>query len=400
MIFGAKISFDKNPSFPGGFTLSVNQGNRNLHALCIEMPEAVLDEIYKRGALIVKPDYVDEAYNAALARWCIRETEARIRDGRLDETPKGILPIPVAMADVPTIVSLYHEKACDYQISRGKELFCSAADPRSDKTVVFNDGPLSMAPTTRPLCRECDLPNSDVVCSHLAHPGVYAIPPHQGALVTARRKLGSAYCGLGYDMHGVGEKCRAGANDCWVREIQIENSAPAVDYSPRELPTALDFLSTIWQQHFKEPLFKTAKFQRPAALSLPCGTQEDFLSRMGDLNELLRTMDIPDKFLPEENRAGSKDEILKTETLKRLSACLLRELEPDARDIVARAVDILKALNVVRNKLTHGGVELVDGLRLLGIEYPIVDHAAAWDKARARAAEALTTIRECLDTAA
>ena len=399
MIFGAKISFNKNPEFPGGFTLTVNQGAKPLFIVSVEMPDAILNEIYRRGALKIEQGYVDETYNDALLRWCIRETEARIRDGRLDEIPKGIIPIPVTLADVPMIVSLYRDKTCEYQVSRGRELFCGAADPRSDQTVAFNEGPIALAPTTKPLCRGCDLPNTDVVCSHLAHPGVYAILPWPNATVTTRRKLGSGYCGLENNLNGLGEKCRPGGNECWVREIQVEASTPAVPYSPRELPTALEFLNTVWPRYFNEPLFKTAKFEKPASLSLPCGTRDEFLARLGDLNELLRAMDIPDEHLPNENRAGGKKEIPKSEKLNRMSACLLNKLELDQSEPVRMAIDILRALNVVRNKLTHGGVELINALRQLGIEYPIVDYSKAWDRVRGRAAEALTTVRECLDTA-
>ena len=40
---------------------------------------------------------------------------------------------------------------------------------------------------------------------------------------------------------------------------------------------------------------------------------------------------------------------------------------------------------------------MAEALHRLGIEYPIRDHAQAWDRVRSKAAAALTTIRSALE---
>ena len=81
-----------------------------------------------------------------------------------------------------------------------------------------------------------------------------------------------------------------------------------------------------------------------------------------------------------------------------MSACLRGKLSSDEHEQIAGAVDILKAIIVVRNKITHGGAELLDALRYLGIKYPISDYSESWDRIRSKAAEALTMIRSSLET--
>jgi len=108
-------------------------------------------------------------------------------------------------------------------------------------------------------------------------------------------------------------------------------------------------------------------------------------------------MDVPDDLLPDESKPTGKQPIQAAEKLNRLSACLRKKLRPDDYEQIDTAVSILKAINVMRNKVTHDGVELVDAFLALGIEYPIYDYARAWDQLRSKAAEALTIIRSLLE---
>jgi hypothetical protein len=167
---------------------------------------------------------------------------------------------------------------------------------------------------------------------------------------------------------------------------------PSVPYSPRELPTALDFVNTIWERVFDHPLLRLRSVEKTAALSLDCATHDEFRARLEDLNELFRLIDIPDNLLPD-----SENPIPKVQTLARMETVLQVRLgkEP-AFDGIRDAISDLRAMNTVRNKLTHGGSELADALNELGIEFPIRDHGRAWNRIRAKVAEALSTIRSAL----
>jgi len=397
MFFGARLTFEKNPTFTGEFTLSVWQDQKRLYHVCAQVPENVLDAIDKQGGL----DYtygvpgLGKAFNDALLQWCIGETERRLGDGEFDEKPRGIIEIVVTMADVPAIMDFRREKSCDFQRLMGRSLFCSAASPE-DKRVTFQEGPVRLAPTTRTLCRGCDLPATLLVCTHLAHPMVNPLPNSPSGVIN-KRFTASGYCELGKEMHGYGALCRAGCNDCWIREMEYPQDIPSVTFSPRDLPVAFDFLNVIWERFFKLPLFAKASFQKPATLSLACGSGDEFSMRVNDLNELLRKMEVPDELLPEDNRASGKQPIQAVEKLIRLSACLRSRLDPGGQELVARAINILKAINVVRNKIAHGGAELVDALRFLSIKHPISDYSDSWDRIRSKAAEALTMIRSSVE---
>jgi hypothetical protein len=397
MFFGARLTFERNPTFIGEFTISVWQDAKRLYRVYADIPQDVLDAIYRQGGLInPETGSIDKPFNDAILQWCVRETEERIRDGQFDEKPHNIIAIQVTAADIPSIMFFRREKSCDYQRLIGREVFCSAASPE-DKSVTFQEGPVRLAPTTRQLCRGCDLPATELVCVHLAHPTVNPRPNLLSG-VAIQRFMASGYCELGKNMNDYGANCRAGGNDCWERKIEADLDVASVPYSPLELPIAFDFLNVIWERFCKRALFTKASFQKPAALSLPCRSRDEFVVRIGDLNELLRKMDVPDELMPDDNKCSGKQPIQEREKLNRLLACLRGKLSSDEHEQVTRAVDSLKAINVVRNKITHGGAELLDALRSLGIKYPISDYSQSWDRIRSKAAEALTLIRSSLET--
>jgi hypothetical protein len=106
-------------------------------------------------------------------------------------------------------------------------------------------------------------------------------------------------------------------------------------------------------------------------------------------------MEVSDEIIPDGQR-----QIDNQQTFKRMAACLEgKVLETADREDLGRAIDDLKAINSVRNKLHHGGSELAEALNRLGIDYPIKDHGKTWDQVRSKATAALTTIRSALQSA-
>jgi hypothetical protein len=176
----------------------------------------------------------------------------------------------------------------------------------------------------------------------------------------------------------------------WERcEILTTPKPSAVPYSPRELPMAIDFLNSIWGKRNGEPLLEIRSAEITVSLGLPSANFEEFKSRIGDLAELLRWIDVEDAQLP----GGA--EINRSEKLNRLQACLQASTVDSDRDDVGVAVGALKDIVTVRNRLTHkGSPELIGALARLGIDFPIEDYASAWDGIRAKAAEALNLIRK------
>jgi hypothetical protein len=333
----------------------------------------------------------------AAIRWAVAQLEDRLRLGRFPESRPELGPAErfiLTEPDLPVLRSLALDKTCEYQVPSGREFFCSAAAP-GDKAVVGTAGRRRIAPTSRPICKQCDLPDTDYLCSNLTHPRVIG----SGAIGVrggTQRQLVGAYCEIGRSEIEMPSLCLAGGHSCWTRIVEpTREPESAVPYSPRELPTALDFLNAVWERAFGRPLLRLRSVEKTAALSLGCATHDEFRARLDDLNELFKLIDIPDELLDENGR-----KLEKQQTFRRMTACLeLRITDEAERERISDAIGDFRAMNTVRNKLAHGGAELAEALSRLRIEYPIRDYAKAWDTVRARTAEALTTIRSALQGA-
>lgn len=332
-----------------------------------------------------------EPLDRATIRWAVAQAEERLRSGRIPAEPtREIQKLILTEADLVLIKSMALDKTCDYQTRLGRELFCSAASA-NDQAAVGSSGLRRLAPTSRPICRQCTMPDTDYICSHLSHPKVKAFE----AIGSIARQFVGAYCEAGQP--GVttnSSLCRAGGHSCWTRIVEEPPARSAsVPYSPRDLPVALDFLDAVWKQTFGHSLLRLRSVEKTAALSLPCATVEELKSRLGDLNELFKLMEVRDELLSQQ--------IDRQQTFNRISACLETKVQDGAeRENVTNAMNDLRAINTVRNKLTHGGSELVEALNRLDIEYPIQNHGQAWDQIRSKAAAALTTIRSALQSSA
>lgn len=80
----------------------------------------------------------EEAVNTGIVRWAIRKTEEAVRAGAI-EGNEGVLELPLQQSELELIAKLASAKFCEYQVSRGRDLFCAAADKQADKTKVFEE---------------------------------------------------------------------------------------------------------------------------------------------------------------------------------------------------------------------------------------------------------------------
>jgi len=195
----------------------------------------------------------------------------RLTDGDLDEL---FLLLP-----------LIDNKNCDYQQPFGRDLMCTAAFP-SDQTASQTWNGRRIAPTSRAICRECALPESDVLCSNLLHPAVTGELRASG--LTMRRVL-SVVCDLGrseavIDVSG----CRAGGHSCWERHVVAEPAA-AEPVSPLGLPEQFDVLDAYWRLSFGKRfrLLDLTTATGTASLALPCGSRAEFESRLSALADII-----------------------------------------------------------------------------------------------------------------
>lgn len=343
----------------------------------------------------LKEEIGKDAVSAAIVRWAIRRTEHAISSGGVPET-REVLELELEESELPLIVELASAKSCDYQISRGRDLFCIAADMRADETRVSEEGARALAPTSRPLCRSCELPDTDFICSHLLFPKVVGSTMVEGGTPESpvpvfRRRLLGSFCDVDEKCVGTGANCRPGGNPCWERLVSPEARRVATPASPRELPAAFDFLDATWRLAFGRSLLRIRSAESVAGLVLPCSTREEFAQRLSELADLIKLLQIADDLLPD-----NKKTLTKSETLNRLKAALVQRVGEEEAKLAEEAIRTLHAINKARWAHQHSAAsrDLIEALTDLGIDYPIEDYGQAWDAVRTRTVESLSVIRK------
>ena len=156
--------------------------------------------------------------------------------------------------------------------------------------------------------------------------------------------------------------------------------------SPLSLAASLGYLDTAWRVlHGRGThLVELPGPERTISLALDCATREEFLDRIGALADLLKSLRVPSGG---EQKGGHP--------LERLRAYLAWKLPPESQEGIARALDQLDHIRVIRNATGHEAAES-DGARAyraLGIPYPVTDWPGAWRTIQAEATVAFDAVR-------
>jgi hypothetical protein len=365
------IKYEQN-DFPFGFTLPVFLQGRMIFTAYVDDQDAkALAELQKRVG-DVKP---------ALVKWAISEVEAGLREGAYADVEIGkILKLEIDLASALELAE--QQKECAYQIRQARDLFCLATDAKSDSTAAEDRTGRVQSPTSIALCRACDLPSTDLLCSLLTHPVVIGIRVHPTDPVK-RRMLNRAQCDEARPE--LGANCRPGGNACWRRVVEPEASSPVPRYTTPMLTVALDYLNTVWRLKFgtDRALIRLRSAATTAALETGCSTREEFQSRLSDLADAFNLFDVPAGNLPKESG-----------TIKRLAACLKDLLDSGEMERADRALKTLEAVNETRVAFQHTSTRanLASAFNALGIPSPRPGWGECWDIVRARTAHALTII--------
>jgi hypothetical protein len=308
----------------------------------------------------------------------------RLADGDLDEL---FLLLP-----------LVENKNCDYQQAFERDLFCTATSP-DDQTASQIWNGRRVAPTSRAICRECPVPEADVLCSNLLHPTVKGNLMASG--VTRRRVL-SVLCDLGR-AEAVADvsACRAGGHACWERHLVAE-PVTAEPVSPLGLPEQFDVLDAYWRLSFgkKARLLDLTTATGVASLALPCGSRAEFEARLSALADVLDKLRVDDTLLPRmtgEEKAGKVKG-----SLDALQLALRHKLPVRHHASTDKAVQRLRRVRQARNIMQHGIASdggLTAKLREIGIHDAPPNWEGAWNAIRAQTADALGAIRNELRSA-
>ena len=311
----------------------------------------------------------------------------RLADGDLDEL---FLLLP-----------LIENKNCDYQQPFGRDLICTATSP-DDQTASQIWNGRRVAPTSRAICRECSVPESDVLCSNLLHP---ALTGNLMANGMTRRRVLSVMCDLGR-AEAVADvsECRAGGHACWERHVVAE---PAVSepLSPLGLPEQLDVLDAYWRLSFgkKLRLLDLTTATGVASLALPCGSRAEFESRLSALADILDKLRVDDALMPPMPPMTDKEKADKVKgSLDALQIALNHKLPARHHASTDKALQRLRRVRQVRNLMQHGITRdggLTAKLREMGIHDAPPNWEGAWNAIRAQTADALGAIRNELRSA-
>jgi hypothetical protein len=283
------------------------------------------------------------------------------------------------------------DKECSYQVLDTGNLFCSAAAPNDETAlgIVLNNG-RRVAPTSRPLCARCSLPDTDYMCSHFLHPQVFGIRAMGGPRGFVSRDVMDGMCDLDRPEFAHHKQCHAGGNTCWERQVDVETAPPTDVVPPQAIEQALDDLDVRWRLAFENRhLVRLPGAADVSILALPCGTRDEFERRLSVLADIIKRLDIPDELLP------SGTELPETShTLRRLELLFeARELE-DSLGQVRTAISTLRNVNSLRAGGQHGGEAAkrrAKAADALGV--PLDGRwGEAWERVRALAASAIRDI--------
>lgn len=127
--------------------------------------------------------------------------------------------------EVPLLLKLAGEKECEYQAAEGRDLYCLAPSA-NDETARWVVNGRSAAPTSKPICGACSLPDTGYLCSNFSHAEVLGFPRTQDSGIERQLIGGSARQDAPRSTRSPGNAARLG-HGCWERHIDL-SSVPAV----------------------------------------------------------------------------------------------------------------------------------------------------------------------------
>jgi len=284
------------------------------------------------------------------------------------------------------------DKECSYQERDSGNLFCTAASSTDDTALpIVMDNGRRVAPTSRPLCAACELPDTDFICSHFLHPQVRGTKVMGGPSHVVSRNLWDGLCDLNRPEFANKGDCHAGGNPCWERIVEVE-TAPAVEaVPPQAVEQALDDLDVRWRLAFaNRHVVRLPGAAAVSVLALPCGNRDEFERRLSSLADIMKRLDIPDHMFTE---GTELPEVAHTHA--RLDLLFEQKLtDPQELAQLKDSVSTLRSINQLRVGGQHGGEAQQRRARAAdALSVPLDGRwGEAWERVRALAAHAIRDI--------
>lgn len=158
--------------------------------------------------------------------------------------------------------------------------------------------------------------------------------------------------------------------------------------SSLSLPEALDYLNAVWRLKLGngKALFQISRAEAAAKLVLDCASVDEFESRLSAFASILGQIRLPES-------EGHQKLVDLRDRLDQL-------LRGDSGVRAHAAVDDLRAVVALRVWRQHPGTDKAaqQAAQRLGVALPSDDWNGTWHQLRARSVEALSTIREEIET--
>jgi hypothetical protein len=326
-----------------------------------------------------------------LLRYAVRRVEDALSAGAIqaDESGKAhVMETPADDESIRLIADLGRgDKTCSYQETEGPDLFCTAAGPKDETAVMVLNNGRWVAPTSRPLCAACDLPDTDYICSHFLHPLVIGLRTLGGPSSIKSRQVADGLCDLDQPEFAQHRECHVGGNHCWQRIVDVE-TVPSIEQVPAQaIEQALDDLEVRWRLAFSRSIVRLPAAEDVSVLALPSGSRDEFDRRLSSFANILKRLDIPDDLFAERDELPKKDV-----TLHRFERLFAERLAEDDLEPLLRATHVLRRINELRAGTQHSNQQ--DRLRAaeeLGVNLD-GRWAEAWERVRALAARALRDV--------
>jgi hypothetical protein len=382
-------SWDRDPGRGYSGYFAIEQAGSHYRVVRVALRDLVLEPVSTKFPEADGGDMSAQLIRA-MNRYAVRAIEAALRAGSIqavEQTEMYVLEAPVDDETIALLTSFAGDKWCSYQDADGRDLFCVAAS-ESDKTATrFTTSGRRAAPTSRPLCAACRLPDTDYVCSHFLHPEVVGITAGEGIV---RREVIGGLCDLARPEFAKKQDCHAGGNKCWERIVEVQTAAALEAAPPQAVEQALDDLDVRWRLAFQNRhVVRLPGAADVSVLALPCGSRDEFERRLSVLADIIKRLDVADDLFP-----PGTDLPQVTQTLRRLEVLFESKLAGDELDRVKVAVATLRNVNQLRAGGQHGGDAAKDRARAadaLGV--PLDERwGDAWERVRSLTARALRDI--------
>lgn len=300
----------------------------------------------------------------------------------------SVRSISLGIADLVDLQSVAVGKPCRYQDSTGSDWTCLAGN--SDLT----------RRTTYARCGRCEAPAADLVCSHATHFVPVEIRKSDQSIEV---RMGG-YCQLGHhdvtfatSSHGIDvhkeinspvpKECVPYGQECWERALDVQRRR-GLAFEARELAPAFDHLDAAWRLAFgrKRRLIGAGSLEQIVQLTDPVASRDALLSKLVALASVFDRMQVADDLRP---TSTAERDWKERRALARIGLILEDRVETQGSD----AVQVLREVLNLNNGLKHDPGTAARALAAVGLSYPIVDWAAAWNDL---GAHLLTAVRQII----